>query len=155
MTIYFYKVDDPYGCFSNFSPHWVKLQEQVWSTAEHYYQAQKFVGTQYEFLYSAIQQAKSPEAAAALGRDPVHQVRLDWQQVKLQVMREAVLTKFLTHPDVQAILLSTEDEFIVEDSPKDDYWGCGANGTGQNQLGKILMSVRQEIRLMHSQAYQQ
>jgi len=154
MTIYFYKVNEPYGCFSNFSPHWVQLKEQFWSTTEHYYQAQKFVGTQYEFLVLAIQQAKSPEEAAALGRDPNHRVRPDWQQVKNQVMREAVLTKFLTHPDIQAILLSTRDELIVEDSPKDNYWGCGADRTGQNQLGKILMSVRQEIRLMHCKAHQ-
>lgn len=155
MTIYFYKVNDPYGCFSNFSPHWVQLQAQCWSTTEHYYQAQKFVGTQYEFLYSAIQKAQSPEEAAALGRDPKHRVRLDWPQVKQQVMREAVLTKFLTHSDIQAVLLSTQDEFIVEDSPKDDFWGCGANRMGQNQLGKILMSVRQEIRLLHCKAHQQ
>jgi len=155
MTIYFYKVDGPYGCFSNFSPQWDQLKEKFWATTEHYYQAQKFVGTQYEFLCSAIRQAKSPEEAAALGRDPNHRVRSDWQQVKNQVMREAVLAKFLTHLDIQAILLSTGNELIVEDSPKDDYWGCGADRTGQNQLGKILMSVRQEVWLRRLKAEQQ
>jgi hypothetical protein len=61
-------------------------------------------------------------------------------------MREAVLTKFLTHLEIQSILLSTGDRPIVEDSPTDYYWGCGVEKTGQNHLGKILMSVRQEIR---------
>lgn len=60
-------------------------------------------------------------------------------------MREAVLTKFLTHTDIQAILLATGDRVIVEDSPTDYYWGCGCDRTGQNHLGRILMSVRQEI----------
>jgi predicted NAD-dependent protein-ADP-ribosyltransferase YbiA (DUF1768 family) len=34
----------------------------------------------------------------------------------------------------------------VENSPIDYFWGCGAEKTGQNYLGKILMSVREEIR---------
>jgi hypothetical protein len=34
----------------------------------------------------------------------------------------------------------------VENSPTDDYWGCGAHGGGRNKLGKILMSVRDELR---------
>lgn len=147
MTIYFYKVNEPYGCFSNFSPHSVYLERQLWPTTEHYYQAQKFVGTDDEWLALAIRQASTPEAAALLGRNPKYAVRSDWQRVKKQVMWAAVLTKFLTHLDIQAILLITNGQWIVENSPTDPYWGCGSDGTGQNQLGKTLMSVRQEILL--------
>ncbi|MEW5860502.1 MAG: NADAR domain-containing protein [Cyanobacteriota bacterium] len=146
MTIYFYKVDDPYGCFSNFSPHGIHLLGQDWMTVEHYYQAQKFVGTEDEPLIPAIACAKTPMEAATLGRDRTRHIRPDWEQVKTQIMREAVLTKFLTHLEIQSILLSTGDRPIVEDSPTDYYWGCGVEKTGQNHLGKILMSVRQEIR---------
>jgi len=154
MTIYFYKVNEPYGCFSNFSPHSIYLKSRLWPTTEHYYQAQKFVGTEHEFLVFAILQAPTPEAAAAIGRNPKHAVRSDWQQVKKPVMRAAVLTKFLTHLDIQAILLATNDQLIVENSPTDTFWGCGLDGTGENQLGKVLMSVRQEILLKVSKAYQ-
>jgi hypothetical protein len=28
----------------------------------------------------------------------------------------------------------------------DMYWGCGADGTGQNMLGKVLMEVREELK---------
>lgn len=146
MTIYFYKVNEPYGCFSNFSPHPIHLQGKHWSTVEHYYQAQKFVGTADAAVIPEIHAALTPEQAAALGRDRTRQVRSDWEQVKTQVMREAVLKKFLTHLDIQAILVSTGDRLIVENSPTDCYWGCGQDKTGQNHLGKILMSVRQEIR---------
>ena len=147
VAIYFYKVDDPYGCFSNFSPHPIHLDGISWPTVEHYYQSQKFVGTEDEDLIRAIRAAITPREAAALGRAIAHQVRLDWEQVKPQIMREAVLTKFLTHPDIQTILLSTGEQLIVEDSPTDYYWGCGFDKTGQNQLGKILMSIRHQIRL--------
>ncbi len=41
MTIYFYKVWEPYGCFSNFSPHPIEIHGVYWATVEHYYQSQK------------------------------------------------------------------------------------------------------------------
>lgn len=146
MTIYFYKAYEPYGCFSNFSIHRIYLQDKYWATVEHYYQAQKFVGTVDSALIPLIYAAPTPEKAAQLGRDCTRQVRLDWEQVKTQVMREAVLKKFLTHLDIQAILISSGNQLIVENSPTDYYWGCGEDKTGDNHLGKILMSVRQEIR---------
>ncbi|WP_009631320.1 NADAR family protein [Synechocystis sp. PCC 7509] len=146
MTIYFYKVNEPYGCFSNFSPHSIELQGETWQTVEHYYQAQKFIGSLDEKLASIIKAASTPEQAAALGRDCSRQLRSNWQQVKTQVMRLAVLQKFLTHQDIQAILLSTANLIIVENSPNDYYWGCGEAKTGDNHLGKILMSVREEIK---------
>ena len=147
MTIYFYKVYEAYGCFSNFSPHPINLRGTNWQTVEHYYQAQKFVGTADAALIPVIHTAQTPADAAALGRDRTCLVRSDWEQVKTSVMREAVLKKFLTHVDIQSILISTGDELIVENSQTDYYWGCGGDHTGQNQLGKILMLVRQEIRL--------
>lgn len=145
MTIYFYKVNEPYGCFSNFSPHAIELYGMYWRTVEHYYQAQKFVGTGDAALSALIHDAPTPTEAAALGRDCTRQIRPDWEQVKIQVMREAVLKKFLTHADIAAILISTGEQLIVENSQTDYYWGWGRDKTGQNHLGKILMSVRQEI----------
>lgn len=146
MTIYFYKVNEPYGCFSNFSPHSICMQGEDWQTVEHYYQAQKFIGTKDEAVSPIIQAAPTPEEAAALGRDRTRQVRADWEQVKIKVMYQAVLQKFMTYPDIQAILIATDDLLIVENSPKDYYWGCGKDKTGDNHLGKILMSVRQQLK---------
>ncbi|MEG4996746.1 MULTISPECIES: NADAR family protein [unclassified Microcoleus] len=145
MIIYFYKVEEPYGCFSNFSPHEIFLGGQNWLTVEHYYQAHKFVGSVDRRLVAAIRGVATPQEAAQLGRDPNHRIRDDWEAVKIPIMREAILTKFLAHRDIQAILLGTGERVIVEDSPTDYYWGCGCEGTGQNHLGKILMSVRHEI----------
>lgn len=146
MIIYFYKADDAYGCFSNFSPHGIHLAGKDWRTVEHYYQAQKFAGSEDEFIIPLIHSAATPEEAAAIGRNKNRKLRPDWESTKYMIMREAVLTKFLTHADIQTLLLATGDAEIVEDSPTDCYWGCGADKTGQNHLGKILMSVRQQIR---------
>jgi ribA/ribD-fused uncharacterized protein len=146
MTIYFYKVWQPYGCFSNFSPHPIEIQGTYWPTVEHYYQAQKFVGSEEAIIIPSIHAAPTPEEAAALGRYGTRKLRSDWEMVKTDVMRAAVLKKFITHTDIRAVLLVTGNEVLVENSPTDYFWGCGADKTGQNHLGKILMSVREEIR---------
>lgn len=147
MTIYFYQVSQPYGCFSNFSPHGIDIEGTYWPTVEHYYQGQKFVGSPDAPIIPLIFAAATPEQAAALGRCPSRCLRPDWELVKTQVMRVGVLQKFITHPDIREILLITGDEMLIENSPTDYFWGCGANHTGENHLGKILMGVRAEIRL--------
>ncbi|RXE57537.1 NADAR family protein [Acetivibrio mesophilus] len=139
MAIMFYKVNDEYGCFSNFSKHGFELNGKCWSTSEHYFQAQKFAGTEYE---EEIRLSATPMEAANLGRDRNKPLRNDWEQVKDSIMKEAVLAKFKTHDDIREILISTEDKEIIEKTTSDYYWGCGSNGTGKNMLGKILMEVR-------------
>jgi N-glycosidase YbiA len=145
MTIYFYKVWQPYGCFSNFSPHSIEIKGTCWPTVEHYYQAQKFVNSPDAHIIPLIHAATTPEEAAALGRCHTRHLRLDWNLVKTEIMRVAVHKKFITHPEIKQILLQTGEEILVENSPTDYFWGCGADHTGENNLGKILMSVRSEI----------
>jgi N-glycosidase YbiA len=147
LIIYFYKVDAPYGCFSNFSPHSIELDGESWATVEHYYQAHKFEGTKFDYLMAEIQAAPTPELAAKIGRDPAHQPRADWDLHKCQIMYRAIWQKFSSHLDVQQILLDTLNAEIIEDSSVDYFWGCGLDRSGQNQLGRILMQVRSELMI--------
>ncbi len=110
-----------------------------WPTVEHYFQAQKFAGTSH---VAQIQRALTPKKAAELGRNRAWPLRSDWEVVKDGVMFKAVLRKFEIHRELRTLLLSTGEEEIVEGAPGDYYWGSGANGSGQNKLGKILMEVR-------------
>jgi N-glycosidase YbiA len=146
LRIYFYQVNATYGCFSNFSPHSIKLANKQWATVEHYYQAHKFEGTKFEYLMAEIQAAPTPEMAAKIGRTPKHQPHPDWDLRKCEIMYRAVWQKFSSHLDIQQILLNTLDAEIIEDSPVDYFWGCGIDRTGQNQLGHILMQVRDEFQ---------
>lgn len=144
MTILFYsQCEEPYGCFSNFSSHGFKLDGQWWPTSEHYFQAQKFVGTDHA---DEVREAKTPKMAAEMGRQRNRPLRADWEDVKDEVMHKAVLAKFKAHADIGEILLSTGDEHIIENSPTDYYWGCGADGTGKNMLGQILVEVRNILK---------
>ncbi len=143
MPIYFYSTIDDYGCFSNFSRHGFELDDRYWPTSEHYFQAQKFPGTEYA---EQIRTAKTPKQAVTLGRRRDWPLRADWEDVKVDIMRQAVRRKFATHADIRQILLDTGDEELIENAPHDTFWGAGQFGTGQNMLGKILMEVRAELR---------
>jgi N-glycosidase YbiA len=142
MPIYFYSNIDEYGCFSNFSPHGFEVDGVYWPTVEHYFQAQKFAGTEYEIL---IRQAKSPKQAKSQGRRRDWPLREDWEAVKVDLMRRAVRRKFETHEDIRVLLIGTGDEELIENAPNDYFWGCGRFGSGQNMLGKILMEARESF----------
>jgi ribA/ribD-fused uncharacterized protein len=142
-VINFYRTTDEYGCFSNFAPYPIELKDRIWPTSEHYFQAQKFVGTEHE---EAIRLEKSAMIAARMGRDRKKPLRADWEAVKDDIMREAVRAKFRQHPELRATLLATRHQKIVEHTENDSYWGDGGDGRGKNMLGRILMEVREELR---------
>jgi ribA/ribD-fused uncharacterized protein len=142
-VIRFYRVRAQYGCFSNFSPHQVRLKDKTWPTSEHYFQAQKFAGTPDE---EEIHKAKSATIAARMGRSRKRPLRRDWESVKDSIMHEAVVAKFNQHADLRETLLATGDSTIVEHTTNDAYWGDGGNGSGKNRLGEILMRVRELLR---------
>ena len=141
--LYFYTSQGPSGYLSNFSPHGIVLDELYWPTVEHYYQAQKYAGTAHA---EDVRQAQGPGHAKRLGRRQDWPLRPDWEEVKVDVMRRAVLRKFWTHPGIRAALLATGDRPLVENAPTDTFWGCGADGSGRNMLGIILMDVRAALR---------
>jgi ribA/ribD-fused uncharacterized protein len=70
------------------------------------------------------------------------QMREDWNIVRDNVMRKAVWAKYTQHSKLKKLLLGTGAKVIVENSPRDSYWGIGKDGKGENMLGRILMEVR-------------
>jgi N-glycosidase YbiA len=144
-TINFYLTDDQYGEFSNFAAFPIVLNGKTWPTTEHYFQAQKFAGTEHE---EQIRLEVSPMIAARMGRDRNRPLRADWESVKDEVMRTALFAKFSQHPDLKSLLLGTGDATIVEHTDNDNYWGDGGDGTGRNMLGRMLMEIRSELKTM-------
>jgi predicted NAD-dependent protein-ADP-ribosyltransferase YbiA (DUF1768 family) len=61
-------------------------------------------------------------------------------------MEELVRRKF-ADPELAEKLLATGDEELVEGNTWNDrFWGV-CRGEGRNELGKILMRVRAELRV--------
>jgi predicted NAD-dependent protein-ADP-ribosyltransferase YbiA (DUF1768 family) len=72
-----------------------------------------------------VRKTNSPMQAARLGRDRKQKLRRDWESVKVDIMRQAVMAKFTQHEELRALLLSTGVATIVEHTDNDDYWGDG------------------------------
>src|SRR3954465_12411640 len=110
-TIHFYRPKEPYGEFSNFSPHPIEVDGKIWPTSEHYFQAQKFAGTEHE---EAVRQAKSPMIAARMGRSRERPLRPDWEVVKDDIMRDVLCAKFTQHSNLGSLLLHTGQAELIE-----------------------------------------
>lgn len=145
MAIYFYKEFGELGYLASYSEHGFYKDGIYWKTVEHYYQAQKFEDVE---IRKKICDAETPKLASEIGRSRKYKLRSDWNQVKNKIMYEAVLAKFLYHPDIAEKLKETGSEEIVEATTKENYWGCGPNGDGKNIFGKILCYVREELKNM-------
>ena len=139
----FYKVNDPYGEFSNFAPSVVFLGALAWPTVEHYFQAHKFMDIATQDKIRAIE---SPMKAALEGRDRNNILRSDWEDVKDSIMKKALTAKFFQHHELKKLLVSTGDAVLIEDTTNDNYWANGGDGTGKNRLGELLMEVREELK---------
>lgn len=137
----FYKLNDPGGFMSNFYRSTFKIYGRTWATVEHAYQAQKCVDDK---EYNDIHEAKTPRIARNLGQEV--KMRKDWDSVKRSVMKECCMAKFTQDEMLKKELLDTGDQELIEDSPVDWYWGCGADGKGQNVLGQVLMEIRAELK---------
>lgn len=140
--IRFYRTGEAHGYLSNFSPSPFRLEGRDWRTVEHYFQAQKFAGTERE---EAIRLTKSPMIAARMGRARVG-LREDWDQVREAVMLTALRAKFAQNADLARRLLETGRAELVEHTSNDSYWADGGDGSGLNRLGVLLMQVRDELR---------
>ena len=67
-------------------------------------------------------------------------LRDDWNEIKLDVMRDILEVKF-SIPDLRNKLIRVNDEIVEDNNWGDRYWGR-CNGIGKNMLGKLLMEIR-------------
>jgi len=129
---------------SNFYPSHVALDKFRYDTVEHAFQAAKTIDPQER---RSVRYMDTPGKAKKAGRKVT--LRPDWEEVKIQVMEDLVRQKFTRHPDLKEKLLATGDRPLYEgNSWRDYFWGVNAKTLeGQNNLGKILMKIRDELRI--------
>jgi DNA-directed RNA polymerase II subunit RPB2 len=116
---------------------------ETWPTVEHYYQAMKFPAD--PAWQEAIRSAPTPARAKKMGLSREHPARGDWDTIKEQVMKAALMSKFSQNSGLLALLQGTGERPLVEASPGDSYWSAGRNGKGKNRLGALLTEVRREL----------
>ena len=131
--------------FSNFSSFQVNWQGTDWMTSEHAYQAAKFMPVN-PSLVDRIGLARSAHGAYSLARMHNDERPPGWNDIKVHTMLDICRHKLAQHAYIRIKLDATRDMRLVEDSPKDSFWGIGPDGQGQNQLGTIWMQLREELR---------
>ncbi len=141
--ILFYEAKGRWSIFSNFSYIKVFWKGRFWRTAEHAYHSEKFLRSH---IKDEIFRAKTPEEAKKIAQKYKLLVRPDWRGVRRKIMEQIVSAKLKQHSYIQKRLLETGSKEIVEDSPRDDFWGRGPNWDGQNNMGKIWMKFRRQLR---------
>lgn len=136
--------DREFYCFSNFSSFAVKWKGKLWPTSEHAYQAAHFFKTA-PALANKIHKAKSAYEAYKLANLYADKDQENWNEIKITIMEDIVRHKLKQHSYIMHKLMQTGKRLIVEDSPKDAFWGWGPKRDGRNELGKIWMKLRDEI----------
>ncbi len=65
-----------------------------------------------------------------------------WNDEAEAVMAEGLAYKFGQNKALRDILVSTYPRRLIEENARDDVWGAGATGNGQNKLGRLLAKER-------------
>lgn len=130
-----------YRFLSNFWPSRVQLEDgDVYPTVEHAYQAAKTLDP---FQRSRICDYATPGQAKRAGK--LVTKRYDWEAVKIPIMMDLNRQKYANDETLRLLLYQTGDMLIEETNTWGDvFWGV-CDGEGRNELGKILMLIRQEI----------
>lgn len=121
------------GFLSNHSKHGFKIKGKRWFTVEHYIQAKKFSGTEYEekirrapTVFQAIKLAKNSRKYGVYSKDFIDREK---------ILLKALKAKFTQNPHLRKKLLNTRDAKLIIDN--DLY------------TGKILENIRKNMRGIH------
>ena len=152
VTVFFRK--DAF--MSNFHPSKMKIDNQEFSCVEQYYmykKAGKFADREAQIK---IMNSTNPNEINFYGKGVKKFQQQKWNECSYNIMKTAVSAKFSQNPELARLLKRTGNTQIGEGSEKDLVWGTGisvfhtdalntSKWRGNNQLGKILMEVRESL----------
>ena len=147
----FRKSKEQWGGLSNMASGFpLEVNGRIIRTSEALYQACKF--PHLPEAQALLIAQRSPILLARIARARARAPRPDWDAVKVDVMRWVLRVKLAQNWErFGALLLETGDLDIVEDSHRDTFWGAVPDAddeyiTGRNQLGKLHMELRHQLR---------
>ncbi len=135
---------------SNFGPAKVFLDGEEYSSVENAYQAAKYK----KELRDTFRTCSALEAVEFVKENPIGQYSLEeWNNIKLETMKNLLLQKFdkEQNPQNYSQLKETASKYLEETNYwGDTYWGvsktnANEDGVGKNNLGKLLMEIRDSI----------
>lgn len=131
-----------YRFLSNFWPAYIVYDSYEFNDVETAYQYSKF---DQEEICEEILTSNSPGEAKKIARKYQNFIRPNFHVAKIGIMLELLRSKF-RNEDLERKLLDTNDAVLQEGNRwGDTFWGIDLRtGVGNNNLGKLLMRVREE-----------
>ena len=128
-----------YRWLSNFAPVKIKLDGLEFPSVEHAYMSAKSEDAEWKKFCS------NPNNKAGDVKRQSRNITLkdNWNEIKLDIMKECVNQKFSQAP-YRTKLLETGTQHLQEGNRwNDKFWGvCLKTNKGENTLGKLIMEIR-------------
>lgn len=138
-----------YKEFSSFFKAPFKVAGKEYLSLANYFHSAKFAGSDDDFAEDIRTQKNPALTRAKASSVKEHAPIEDWDAEKLAIMRVGLLAKFNAHSALRTKLLATGDapleSTIDEEMRVKNFWSIGEDGSGANQMGELLMSVRAEL----------
>jgi hypothetical protein len=140
---------------SNFHPAMFNVNGVNYNCTEQYYQAHKAILANDQTTHDRIMETDEPSEQKRLGSSIKINQEL-WDKRSPEIMHCGLLAKFNQNRGMADYLLGTTNRVVYEASPRDKTWGIGLSlshpkvldetvHTGQNLMGKLLMSLREQL----------
>lgn len=126
-----------YHWLSNFEECGIEYNGFIYPSVENAYQAAKMKNKEDVLKFLNLTSGQAKQLSKTLP------IRNDWGNLKIYYMREFLIQKFSQKP-YRDLLMDTCGLDIIEGNHwGDKYWGvCLKTNNGQNNLGKLIMSIR-------------
>ena len=142
--IRFYRSSGPFGFLSNLYPCKVLFEGIEFTSAERAYQ---FGKPRSPKVAEWIAQAPTERMVALAAHSLLPYDVVDgWNDIKSDRMLRVLQAKFNSNYALRNKLLDTGNAILIEASKTDSFWGAGRKGDGKNELGRLLMRVREGLR---------
>lgn len=138
---------------NNAFPCNVEYQAMDCKSAEHAYQMAKMIDADSldRNLHMDIADADTITKARRLGRSKP--VSSGWDQLRLNVMEQILESKFENF-ELGIQLMLTGDAQLVQGMENDLFWGQNSAGLGENQMGLLLMKVRDKLKAKYGTPFE-
>ena len=138
-----------------FESYIIIWEGEAYKSTEHVYQAEKARLNGRPEVAAEIMDAETPLEAKNIAKKVY--TPSSWEVQNAELMYTILKTKVIQNEDVRDLLLKSGNNIISECVPNQQYWSCGLSKEvavktspdawpGQNVLGRMWMTVRNELR---------
>jgi ribA/ribD-fused uncharacterized protein len=135
-----------YKVFNNMYRSPFSVDGKEFPSVAHYLAYKKYETVDQEYADKMLAQ-KNPALLTGMLKSKDHKGRDDWEtdhHWRAALLKVALNAKF-KNAELQSTLLKTGGQRIEFESATDSYFGIGADGNGDNLLGKALVALRTSL----------